>query len=97
MIYYLTKHCLTDGIVEADTNTTEKAGTSGGQARTRLDMSGTHVMHFRTPEHWGYDYLEVGKQAFERREDAVADAVKRRDRKLASLRKQIAKLEALEF
>lgn len=96
-IYYLTKHCLTDGIVEANTRTREMAGAFRSEPRTRLDISRTCVKHFRKPENWLCDSHPIGKEAFERREDAVADAVKRRDRKLASLRKQIAKLEALTF
>lgn len=96
-IYYLTKHCLSDGIVEADTETTELAGTFRSDPRTQLSEAGTYVRHYRHPDSWTYDILDVGKEAFADRADAVADAEKRRAKKLASLRKSIAKLEALEF
>lgn len=96
-IYYLTKHCLTDGIVEADTETTEMAGAFTEKPRTRLNGSGSAVHHYRKPRDWFTTIHYIGKEAFKRREDAVADAEKRRAKKLASLRKQIAKLEALEF
>lgn len=39
----------------------------------------------------------LGIDAFERREDAVVAANTARDKKIASLKKQIAKLEALRF
>lgn len=96
-IYYLTKHCLVDGIVEADTCTDEKAGPFMERPRTRLSGSGAAVHHHRKPGHWFTTTYYIGTEAFERREDAVADAENRRAKKLASLRKSIAKLEALEF
>lgn len=96
-IYYLTNRCLTDGIVEVDTDTDEKAGTHHQEPRTKLSGSGAAVYHFRKPEDRYSDTCIIGKEAFERREDAVADAEKRRQKRLDSLRKQIAKLESLTF
>lgn len=95
-IYYLTKH-LVDGIVEADTETTEMAGPFMERPRTRLNRSGTAVHHHRKPGDWVTTTYHIGAEAFERREDAVADAEKRRAKKLAGLRRSIAKLEALNF
>lgn len=96
-IYYLTAHCLVDGIVEVDTATTETAGMYSNRPRTRLSGTGDAVKHYRKTNDWISYRYDIGKGAFKRREDAVADAEKRRAKKLASLRKQIAKLEALEF
>lgn len=42
-------------------------------------------------------FLKKGKDVFETPEEAVAYAMSARDRKIASLRKQIAKLEKMTF
>lgn len=42
-------------------------------------------------------YYFVGSECFPTREDAVADAEKRRAKRIASMKEQIAKLEALTF
>jgi len=45
----------------------------------------------------GYNWLVLGRDVFADESDANADAEKRRIAKIASLRKQIAKLEKLTF
>lgn len=45
----------------------------------------------------GWSMLKLGRDAWERKEDAIADAEKRRVRKIASVRKQLAKLEKMNF
>ena len=45
----------------------------------------------------GFSNFYEGKDAFENRSDAVNNAEKQRLRKIASLRKQIEKLEKLRF
>lgn len=45
----------------------------------------------------GYRFERVGRDAFLTREEAVANANEKRKRKLAALRKQITKLEAMDF
>ena len=42
-------------------------------------------------------FYTLGKDAFETEAEAIADAGKRRDKKIASLKKQLAKLESLTF
>lgn len=44
-----------------------------------------------------YSMLRIGRDAFSNIEDAMADAEKRRVKKIASLRKQIKALESMEF
>lgn len=45
----------------------------------------------------GWAQRRLGQDCFTDRADAVADAEKRRIERIASLKKQLAKLEALEF
>lgn len=45
----------------------------------------------------GWTSFKIGREAFDSRDDAVADAESRRAKKIASLKKQIAKLEKLTF
>ena len=45
----------------------------------------------------GYDVFRVGKNAFTSQSDAIEVANKDRDKKIASLKKQIAKLEKMVF
>lgn len=49
------------------------------------------------PADGGWTPLKLGRDAFETREEAVAAANAARDKKVASLRKQLAKLEKLAF
>ncbi len=44
-----------------------------------------------------YSILKIGRDAFSNEADAKADAEVRRQKKIASLKKQIAKLEKLTF
>lgn len=44
-----------------------------------------------------YCFYRVGRECFQTREEAIADAERRRKAKIASLKKQTAKLEALTF
>lgn len=45
----------------------------------------------------GFDIYKIGRDVFETFDAAVADAKARRDKKIKSLEKQIAKLRALKF
>lgn len=45
----------------------------------------------------GYSFLTIGRDCFDNEADAKADAERRREKKVTSLRKQIAKLEKLTF
>lgn len=45
----------------------------------------------------GWTLLKVGRDVFEARADAVSAAEAARTKKIASLKKQLAKLEKLEF
>jgi hypothetical protein len=44
-----------------------------------------------------YSLLKIGSEAFNTLDEAIADAENRRVKKIASLRKQIKKLEAMTF
>lgn len=44
-----------------------------------------------------FTLLKLGRDAWESKEDAIADAEKRRIRKIASVRKQLSKLEKMNF
>jgi hypothetical protein len=53
---------------------------------------------WKTPRSYYTDRTErIGRHFFESRDDAVAAAIKARDKKIASLRKQIAQMEAMTF
>jgi hypothetical protein len=80
-VYYLTKYWATDGIVEYD-------GPDGAT---------DYVYKKRHPADWNEAQYHIGVDAFTNREVAVATVLSARTKKIASLRKQIATLEALEF
>lgn len=48
-------------------------------------------------DEYPWSFLKVGKDVFATKEEAITAATAMRDRKLASMRKQIAKLEKLSF
>lgn len=78
---FVTKYALTGGIVEREVIDLY----DGGMVRARMKGApNNYALYFRP------DYALS-------REDAIKQADDKRDRKLASLRKQIAKLEAMTF
>ena len=81
MSFFISKYALTGGIKEAD-------GT------ICIGLSGTE--YFRKTGSVG-PLLVVGKDAHETRQAAVDAAEFLRARKLASLRRQIAKIESISF
>jgi hypothetical protein len=59
---------------------------------------GEYARLANTPGSYYIDRSErIGRHFFESRDDAVAAAIKERDKKIANLRKQIARMEAMTF
>ena len=83
MKVFISKWALTRGIIEADGKIT--TGRSGTRYFTQ------------TGPRFSKPLLIVGKDAHETREGATEKAKFLLERKLASLRRQIAKIEALDF
>lgn len=71
-----------------------KYALSRGVKGIEADPSGQYVRDINN--RWGGLYT-IGRDVFESKQDAMADAEKRRKSKIASLKKQIAKLEKLTF
>lgn len=73
-----------------------KYALSGGiERRTlRVHENGRNVFSFDSGQHV---WCVLGRDAFEKYDDAVADAERRRQKKVASMRKQIERLERLTF
>lgn len=82
MRYFVTKHCLARGEVEE----AELRAFGDDPRYLHLATKGSSTQSFR-----------LGRDAFATRAEAVADAKNRVRKKVASLRKQITKLEQLEF
>ena len=81
MKFFLSKYALTGGIKEAEGKMI--AGDMKGFIYAKLD---------------GYESIYViGRDVHETREAAVEEAETMRKRKIASLRRQIAKIEELDF
>jgi hypothetical protein len=80
--FYITKYALTEGIK-----------TITGVAESPDFLNGKEWV--KEPQHWVHHY--IGRNAFRTETEAKADANKRRNKKIASLKKQIGKLEAMEF
>jgi hypothetical protein len=57
---------------------------------------GEHA-RWKTPGSHYTDRGEIGRHFFESRDDAVAAAIEERDKKIANLRKLIARIEAMTF
>lgn len=79
--YYLTKYALSDGVRSVNGCLSHKGGCMVG--------------HIEGYPMW--TSFELGKDIFVTLPEAIADADARRVRKIASLKKQIAKLENLTF
>jgi len=88
MKYYITKYALTAGIVEREG---EIHDTIGGGDMLCCKREGKQAFY-------GDDiYHGKGRDWHETREGAVARSEQMRVKKIASLKKQVAKLEALKF
>ena len=83
MRVYITKYALTAGILEVDGEVSSNSPT---------------LMGFKYPaDNWWYSIAHgEGKEWHRSLEAAQARAKQMRDKKIASLRKQIAKLESIE-
>ena len=81
MKFFLSKYALTGGIKEAEGKAVKES--TGDTVYAKLDED--------------YSLFTIGKYAHETREAAVDAAEFLRARKLASLRRQIAKIEELDF
>ena len=81
MKFFLSKYALTGGIKEAEGKVVKES--TGDTVYAKLDGY--------------YSLFTFGKEAHETREAAVEAAEFLRARKLASLRRQIAKIEELDF
>ncbi len=79
--YWITKYALTEGIIKAEA----KPPSESGYISVKSDR-----FHFRTS-------FKVGTDAFLTEAEAKANADKKRLAKIASVKKQIAKLEAMRF
>jgi hypothetical protein len=71
---------------------TKYALTGGIQIKDFRYVSGRYWQ-----EDGGYGLYVEGRDVFENEDDAIADAEKRRAKKIASLEKQIAKIKRLKF
>jgi hypothetical protein len=78
---FITKYALTDGIQERD---------------GVLDEDGKYFSVQSRQFGWS-DALPKDKDAFDSKDKAIANANKRRDKKIVSLKKQIEKLQQLRF
>lgn len=81
--YYAMKHALGDGKIQA--------------FEGQMSEVSKEIVYSGTPGTWQALYYKIGKEAFTSLDDAVAAANSARAKKIASLRKQIAKLEAMTF
>lgn len=81
MKFFLSKYALTDGIKEEEGTAVKES--TGDTVYAKLDEY--------------YSLFPIGKHAHETREAAVEAAETMRKRKIASLQKQIAKIEELDF
>lgn len=82
MKVWVSKYALTEGIEEFGD---AELGPTGAYVRVGPPTYGTRRVEY------------FGRDAHETREAAVADAERRRVAKIASLKRQIARLEALRF
>lgn len=81
--FYVTKYALTEGIVSAEFPEPQEGGNYVSGKLKADDFFETHYL--------------LEKEAFRTPDAASADAERRRVAKIASLQKQIAKLEKLSF
>lgn len=83
MKFYITKYALTQGIIELDSNSVRSLKVEEGRL---LYFDSLMSLYSYGPGEW---YTE--------KPHAIADAEYRKKKKIASLQKQIAKLEKLTF
>lgn len=83
MKFYITKYALTQGIIEVDRGSVREVEIKDGR------------LLFWDKKSWMQVY-SAGEWYTEKRM-AVADAEHRKQKKIASLKKQISKLEAMQF
>lgn len=83
--FWITKYALSGGIFSIESKAEAESFHAPGDWWVRDTRPNGSWMHFRKSE------------AFDTRDGAIADAEIRRQRKIASLKKQIAKLEKLTF
>lgn len=83
MVFYITKHALTQGIIEIDSSAVAQTKVEHGRLIT-IDRT-LRITSYPAGE-WHSD-----------KESAVTDAERRRQKKIASLKAQLAKLENLSF
>lgn len=76
---------------------TTKYALTDGIKHVDLEPVGGDGDYLRAPGHWNGVFFKEGRDAFLDRDDAEKAANAARDKKIASLRKQIAKLEKLKF
>lgn len=81
-MWYLTKYALTDGIVEIDDCYVVAAGDS-----VKIKRPADSFVWFGSP----------GKDIHNNKKDAIERANDMRDRKIASVKKQLLKLEKMSF
>ena len=84
MIYYITKYATTRGIIEADTDLLKNHQVSYGSDLFISYRDGTML-------------CLSGGEWYTDKKMALADAEARRQRKIASLKRQIERLEAMKF
>lgn len=83
MKFYITKYALTKGIVEVDSDNVRDLKVK--EARLYF-FDGQSWLHSYSPGEWYAD-----------KSDAIVDAEYRKKKRIASLQKQIAKLESMKF
>lgn len=81
--FWLTTYALSDGISEAEGELGSHS--AEGYARIKLNSRSYPAL------------FKIGTEAFSNKSDALINAMERRDKKIASLKKQISKLEKLKF
>jgi hypothetical protein len=68
------------------------------EAEASVLYDGVKHARWKTPGSYYIDRSErIGRHFFESRDEAVAAAIEERDKKIANLRKLIARMEALTF
>lgn len=80
-VYYI-KYALTSGVVTREIDSTG---------------SDKSVIFKKEPGEWGLQFGYPGKDTFNTMAEAIAAAEKMRDRKIASVEKQLKKLRAMSF
>lgn len=88
-IYYVTKHCLTDGIFELDLEQSDgrwsDMASGYREIRTSTNVERHRVTYF------------IDRECFLNKEAAVKNAYERRDKAIKAAEKKINKLKSLNF